>query len=46
VPVCFPAVPIDAPRLRTCVSAAHSRAHIDMALDVLAQAGRETGLIP
>jgi len=45
VPVCFPAVPIDAPRLRTCVSAIHSRQDIDFALDVLASAGRRTKLI-
>lgn len=45
VPVCFPAVPMDAPRLRTCVSAIHTREDIDFALDVLRQAGRETKLI-
>ncbi len=45
IPVCFPAVPADAPRLRTCVSAIHSREDIDFALEVLARAGRETGLI-
>ncbi len=45
IPVCFPAVPIDAPRLRTCVSAIHSRQDIDFALDILARAGRQTKLI-
>jgi glycine C-acetyltransferase len=45
VPVCYPAVPADAPRLRTCVSAIHSADDINHALDVLARAGRETGLI-
>ncbi|MBN2477451.1 MAG: aminotransferase class I/II-fold pyridoxal phosphate-dependent enzyme [Pirellulales bacterium] len=45
IPVCFPAVPLDAPRLRTCVSAIHSRQDIDFALDVLARAGRQTKLI-
>lgn len=45
IPVCYPAVPIDAPRLRTCVSAIHSRQDIDFALGVLARAGRQTGLI-
>jgi glycine C-acetyltransferase len=45
VPVCHPAVPADAPRLRTCVSAIHSREEIDFALDVLARAGRQTQLI-
>ena len=45
VPVSYPAVPADAPRLRTCVSAIHTRQDLDFALDVLARAGRETGLI-
>jgi glycine C-acetyltransferase len=45
VPVCFPAVPLDAPRLRTCVSAIQSPDEIDFALDVLAGAGRATKLI-
>jgi len=45
VPVCFPAVPIDAPRLRTCVSAIHTHDEIDFALEVLARAGRATQLI-
>ena len=45
IPVCYPAVPMDAPRLRTCVSAIHTPEDIDFALEVLARAGRETGLI-
>jgi glycine C-acetyltransferase len=45
IPVCYPAVPADAPRLRTCVSAIHTPEDIDLALDVLARAGRATGLI-
>jgi 8-amino-7-oxononanoate synthase len=45
VPVCYPAVPMDAPRLRTCVSAIQTREEIDFALEVLARAGRLTGLI-
>lgn len=45
VPVCFPAVPMDAPRLRTCVSAVHTGEDIDFALDVLKSAGRQTNLI-
>jgi 8-amino-7-oxononanoate synthase len=45
VPVCYPAVPMDAPRLRTCVSAIQTRDELDFALDVLARAGRRTGLI-
>ncbi len=46
VPVCYPAVPMNAPRLRTCVSAIHTREDIDFALGVLQQAGQHTGLIP
>jgi glycine C-acetyltransferase len=45
IPVCYPAVPMDAPRLRTCVSAIHSTDDIDFALDVLARAGKQTGLL-
>jgi 8-amino-7-oxononanoate synthase len=45
VPVAFPAVPLNATRLRTCVSSAHCQADLDFALDVLAKAGRQTGLI-
>jgi 8-amino-7-oxononanoate synthase len=45
VPVFYPAVPMNAPRLRTCVMASHTDEDIDFALDVLAKAGRETGLI-
>jgi glycine C-acetyltransferase len=45
VPVSFPAVPFDAPRLRTCMSAAHTNDEIDFALQVLGKAGRATGLI-
>ncbi len=45
VPVAFPAVPLNAPRLRTCVSALHGKSELDFALHVLAEAGRRTGLI-
>jgi glycine C-acetyltransferase len=45
IPVCYPAVPMDAPRLRTCVSAIQTDEDIDFALDVLARAGRQTKLI-
>jgi 7-keto-8-aminopelargonate synthetase-like enzyme len=44
-PVCFPAVPMDAPRLRTCITAIHERSDLDLALDVLARAGRQCGII-
>ena len=45
IPVAYPAVPIDAPRLRTCVSAIHTKKDIDWAIEVLARAGRKCGLI-
>lgn len=45
IPVCYPAVPMDAPRLRTCVSAIHSPQDIDFALDVLHRTGREMGMV-
>ncbi len=45
IPVCYPAVPMDAPRLRTCVSAIQAQDELDFALEVLARAGRRTGLI-
>ena len=45
IPVSYPAVPVDAPRLRTSVSAIHTPDDIDFALDVLARAGRKSGLI-
>jgi glycine C-acetyltransferase len=44
IPVFYPAVPMNSPRLRTCVSAAHTEQDIEFALDVLAYAGRKTGL--
>lgn len=45
VPVAFPAVPLNAPRLRTCISSLHGQSELDFALDVLGEAGRKTGLI-
>jgi glycine C-acetyltransferase len=33
-PVCFPAVPQGSARLRLCVTAAHTRAHLEFALEV------------
>jgi len=44
-PVFYPAVPMNAARLRTCVMASHSERDIAFALDVLADAGRRVGLI-
>jgi glycine C-acetyltransferase len=45
VPVVHPAVPRTSPRLRTMVTAAHGDDEIDLAVDVLARAGRRCGLI-
>ena len=45
VPVAFPAVPLNAPRLRTCISALHGKPELDFALKVLGEAGRKCGLI-
>ncbi|MGB0597676.1 MAG: aminotransferase class I/II-fold pyridoxal phosphate-dependent enzyme [Rubripirellula sp.] len=44
-PVCYPAVPMDAPRLRTCITSSHEQPELDFALDVLGRAGRECGII-
>ena len=41
----FPTVPRGQARLRTIVSAAHTREQLQQALDVLAEAGRELGVI-
>jgi 8-amino-7-oxononanoate synthase len=43
VPVFYPAVPKNAPRLRTCVMASHTDEDIDFALDVLSQAKQSVG---
>lgn len=45
LPVLSPAVPPGTSRLRANVTAAHTLADIDFALEVFAQAGREVGLI-
>jgi glycine C-acetyltransferase len=45
LPVVSPAVPEGLARLRATVTAAHTQAEIDQALEVLAVAGRETGLL-
>jgi len=44
-PVCFPAVPMDAPRLRTCITSSHQQLELDFALKVLESAGRQCGII-
>ncbi|HJQ70884.1 MAG TPA: aminotransferase class I/II-fold pyridoxal phosphate-dependent enzyme [Blastocatellia bacterium] len=45
VPVFYPAVPMNSSRLRTCVTASHTKEEIQMALEIFAYAGRKTGLI-
>jgi glycine C-acetyltransferase len=45
LPVVSPAVPEGLARLRATVTAAHTPAEIDTALDVFAQAGKETGIL-
>ncbi|HMP91058.1 MAG TPA: aminotransferase class I/II-fold pyridoxal phosphate-dependent enzyme [Kiritimatiellia bacterium] len=45
VPVFYPAVPMNAPRLRTCVMASHTDEDIDFALEVLSRAGKECHVI-
>lgn len=45
VPIFYPAVPMNAPRIRASVTAAHTDEDIDRALDILARVGREVGLI-
>jgi glycine C-acetyltransferase len=44
-PVVFPTVALDKARIRTIVTAAHTEAHLDQALDAFARVGRELGLI-
>ncbi len=45
LPVVFPAVPRESPRLRTTLTAAHTDEDIDFILDVLKDAGKQCGLI-
>jgi glycine C-acetyltransferase len=44
-PVVFPTVALDKARIRTIVTAAHTDAHLDQALDAFARVGRELGLL-
>ncbi len=44
-PVTYPAVPINAPRIRTTITAAMGDAEIDQAVAVLADAARQAGVI-
>ena len=41
----YPVVPRGQARIRVQISAAHSRADLDFAVDAFAQAGRELGLV-
>ena len=41
----FPVVPRGQARIRTQLSAAHTRAHLDLAVDAFARVGREFGVI-
>jgi len=45
LPVVSPAVPVGLSRLRATVTAAHEPAHVERALDVFEEAGREAGVI-
>jgi glycine C-acetyltransferase len=44
-PVVFPTVALDQARIRTIVTAAHTNAHLDRALEAMAGVGRELGLL-
>lgn len=45
LPVVYPAVPLNTPRLRTTITAQHTDEDIDFALDVFQRAGKQCGLI-
>ncbi|MEN5060497.1 glycine C-acetyltransferase [Luteimonas sp. TWI1416] len=42
----FPVVPKDQARIRTQISAAHTRDHLDQAIDAFTRIGRELGVLP
>jgi glycine C-acetyltransferase len=42
----FPVVPRDQARIRTQISAAHTRGHLDQAIDAFTRIGRELGVLP
>jgi 8-amino-7-oxononanoate synthase len=46
IPVMFPAVPLESPRLRVTVTTAHSDDDIQFAMDAFERAGRESGVLP
>jgi glycine C-acetyltransferase len=41
----YPVVPMGQARIRTQMSAAHDKSHIDRALEAFAEVGRELGVI-
>ena len=43
--IAFPTVPRGKARVRTIVTAGHTRVHLERALDVFARAGQELGII-
>lgn len=45
LPVTYPAVPINSPRLRTTVTAAHTEQEIDFAIEVLTREAKRCGVI-
>jgi 8-amino-7-oxononanoate synthase len=46
IPVFYPAVPLELPRLRAIVTAAHSDDDVALAVEVLEHAGRVAGVLP
>jgi 8-amino-7-oxononanoate synthase len=45
VPMIYPGVPVDSPRIRTCVSASHTSEDLAHAREVFVRVGRELGVI-
>jgi len=43
---CYPVVPQDKARIRTQISAAHTREHLDQAIEAFTQVGKELKVIP
>ena len=41
----FPVVPKDTARIRTQISAAHTKEHLDRAVDAFTRTGKELGVI-
>jgi glycine C-acetyltransferase len=44
-PIVFPTVAVDRARIRTIVTAAHTDAHLEIALEAFGRIGRELGLV-